>query len=57
MSKTKSGQALLITAPCTISFGLTIHPSDGCTLIKSADRQLYQVKAKRDHREEEKDDD
>jgi hypothetical protein len=57
MSKTKSGQALLITAPCTISFGLTIHPSDGCTLIKSADRQPYQVKAMRDRWEEEKDDD
>jgi GGDEF domain-containing protein len=43
---------------CSISFGLAIYSSDGCTsqqLIKSADRQLYQVKAKRDHREEEKD--
>jgi diguanylate cyclase (GGDEF)-like protein len=52
--------AALITAPLTVSFGSAIYPSDGYTsqlLVETADRQLYQAKAKHYHREEEKDDD
>lgn len=50
----------LKTTPLTASFGAATYPSDGCTsqlLIKTADDQLYQAKAKHYHREEEKDDD
>jgi diguanylate cyclase (GGDEF)-like protein len=50
--------AALVTAPLTVSFGSAIYPSDGCTselLVKSADRQLYQAKAKHYYREENKD--
>lgn len=50
--------AALLTAPLTASFGSAIYPSDGCTsqlLVKAADRQLYQAKAKHYHREEDDD--
>lgn len=49
----------LVTAPLSVSFGSAIYPADGCTsqlLIKTADRHLYQAKAKYYQREEEHED-
>jgi diguanylate cyclase (GGDEF)-like protein len=53
--------AALMTAPLTVSFGSAIYPTDGRTshlLVETADKQLYEAKAKHySRKEEEKNDD